>query len=115
MLGSGRWPIRVSYANVVASLALFISLGCASYAAISPPANSVGARQLRKCAVGLGALGFPLHAASATDYSPQKLPKLDFCNVPGPPGSGQKTNVPPREARSRSSGASRSRHRSKTC
>jgi hypothetical protein len=42
---------RVSYANVTATLALFVSLGGASYAAVKLPANSVGARQLRANAV----------------------------------------------------------------
>jgi hypothetical protein len=42
---------RLSYANVVATLALFIALGGASYAALKLPKNSVGAKQLKKNAV----------------------------------------------------------------
>ncbi len=42
---------RLSYANVTATLALFIALGGASYAAVRLPANSVGSRQLRANAV----------------------------------------------------------------
>src|SRR5215475_4600191 len=42
---------RLTYANVVATLALFIALGGASYAAIKLPKNSVGAKQLKKNAV----------------------------------------------------------------
>jgi hypothetical protein len=42
---------RLSYANVIASLALFIALGGASYAAVAIPANSVGTKQLKKSAV----------------------------------------------------------------
>ncbi|HVO55388.1 MAG TPA: hypothetical protein VMT37_13335 [Solirubrobacterales bacterium] len=42
---------KLSYANVVATLALFVALGGASYAAVSLPTNSVGAKQLRKNAV----------------------------------------------------------------
>ena len=34
--------------NVVAYLALFVALGGTSYAAIRLPANSVGARQIKK-------------------------------------------------------------------
>jgi hypothetical protein len=42
---------RLTYANVIATLALFIALGGASYAAIKLPKNSVGANQLKKGAV----------------------------------------------------------------
>ena len=43
---------RLSYANVTASLALFVALGGTSYAAVTLPRNSVGAQQLRDNAVG---------------------------------------------------------------
>ncbi len=42
---------RLSYANVTATLALFIALGGTSYAAVSLPRNSVGSAQLRSSAV----------------------------------------------------------------
>jgi hypothetical protein len=42
---------RLSYANVVATLALFIALGGSSYAALKLPRNSVGAAQIRSGAV----------------------------------------------------------------
>ena len=42
---------RLTYANVVATLALFIALGGASYAATQLPKNSVGSKQLKKNAV----------------------------------------------------------------
>jgi hypothetical protein len=42
---------RPSAALIVASVALFVSLGGASYAAVAIPANSVGATQLKKNAV----------------------------------------------------------------
>jgi hypothetical protein len=42
---------RVSYANVVSSLALFIALGGTSYA-LTLPRNSVGSQQIRARAVG---------------------------------------------------------------
>jgi hypothetical protein len=38
---------KVSFANVVALLALFVALGGGAYAAVSLPANSVGSVQLR--------------------------------------------------------------------
>ena len=43
---------KLSYANVVATVALFIAFGGASYAAIKVPKNSVGTKQLKKNAVG---------------------------------------------------------------
>jgi hypothetical protein len=49
MLGQLRQ--RLTYANVTASLALFIALGGSSYAALSLPRNSVGTQQLRPGAV----------------------------------------------------------------
>ena len=42
---------RLSYANVVATLALFVAMGGASYAAVTLPRNSVGSPQIRKNAV----------------------------------------------------------------
>jgi hypothetical protein len=45
---------RLSYANVVASLALFIALGGASYAATSLPKGSVGTDQIQAEAVRTG-------------------------------------------------------------
>jgi hypothetical protein len=43
---------RLTYANVVASIALFVALGGGAYAAITLPAGSVGTKQIRKNAVG---------------------------------------------------------------
>jgi hypothetical protein len=42
---------RLSYANVIATIALFVALGGGAYAATQLPKNSVGAKQLRKGAV----------------------------------------------------------------
>jgi hypothetical protein len=42
---------RLTYANVVASLALFVALGGVSWAAVTLPAHSVGKRQLKSNAV----------------------------------------------------------------
>lgn len=76
---------KLSYANVVATLALFIALGGASYAALKLPKNSVGSKQLKKNAVttakikngavtgskiqlnSLGAVPSATHAATASD------------------------------------------------
>ena len=48
---SGLRP-RLTYANVTATLALFVALSGGAYAATALPANSVGAKQLKKSAVG---------------------------------------------------------------
>jgi hypothetical protein len=42
---------RLTYANVMATIAVFIALGGASYAALKIPKSSVGAKQLKKNAV----------------------------------------------------------------
>jgi hypothetical protein len=42
---------RLTYANVTATLALFVALGGGAYAATALPANSVGSRQLKKNAI----------------------------------------------------------------
>src|SRR4051812_42384736 len=42
---------RLTYANVMATIAVFIALGGSSYAALKLPTNSVGAREIRTGAV----------------------------------------------------------------
>jgi hypothetical protein len=39
---------RLSYSNVVATLALVLALGGVSYAAMKLPKNSVGGKQIRR-------------------------------------------------------------------
>lgn len=46
-----RVRVRLSYANITATLALFIALGGGAYAATTLPRHSVGSAQLRKHAV----------------------------------------------------------------
>jgi hypothetical protein len=46
-----RLVSRLTYANVMATIAVFIALGGASYAATQLPKNSVGTRQLKNGAV----------------------------------------------------------------
>jgi hypothetical protein len=47
-----RLRARLSYANVMATVAVFIALGGTSYAVTSLPKNSVGSKQIRARAVG---------------------------------------------------------------
>ena len=70
---------RLTYANITATLALFLSLGGASYAALVLPANSVGTRQIRSNAVTPTALSFPLGVVGSTDSSPENLQRTE-CN-----------------------------------
>ena len=48
---SRRIRNRLTYANVIATLALFVALGGSSYAALKLPRNSVGSQQIRTGAV----------------------------------------------------------------
>jgi hypothetical protein len=86
---------RLTYANIVATLALFISLGGVSYAEITLPASSVGPRQLRAGAVDFGALGFPLGAASVNDQKVEEIAN-GACNGPLFPGEAAPPCVRPR-------------------
>jgi hypothetical protein len=56
----------MTYANVVASIALFLALGGVSYAAATLPKNSVGNKQIKKNAVSIDKLDKKLQAALAT-------------------------------------------------
>ena len=47
---------RLTYANVMATIAVFIALGGTGYAALTLPRNSVGSKQLRKGSVGTSEL-----------------------------------------------------------
>ncbi len=42
---------KLTYANVMATIAVFVALGGGAYAAIKLPANSVGSKQIKKKAV----------------------------------------------------------------
>ncbi|HXN39695.1 MAG TPA: hypothetical protein VN892_16800 [Solirubrobacteraceae bacterium] len=70
----------------MATLALFVSLGGASYAAITLPAGSVGPQQLRAHAVELKDLDFPLGYASITDDKTEEL--AGACPPPAPDNPG---------------------------
>jgi hypothetical protein len=62
---------HLSYANVIASVALFIALGGTSYAALKLPAASVGTRQLKRDAVT--AAKVKNHSLVADDFKPGQL------------------------------------------
>lgn len=66
-----RLRSRLGYANVMATLALFIALGGGAYAATQLPKNSVGTKQLKNAAV-----------------TPAKLNSAAKATLTGPAGPG---------------------------
>jgi hypothetical protein len=58
--------MHLTYANVIASVALFVALGGASYAAIKLPANSVGSKQIKDGAVA--SADIKNHSIKAGDF-----------------------------------------------
>jgi hypothetical protein len=78
---------HLSYANVIASLALFIALGGASYAAVTLPTNSVGTKQLKKSAVAGSKI--KKNAISSAKVKDGSLQRGDFASgtlLQGPQG-----------------------------
>jgi hypothetical protein len=92
MRGGYNSRTKLAYSNVVASVALFVSLGGVSYAAVTLPAHSVGKRQLKPGAVSPGALSFPLGVAGTTFTRSDDLSK-GACN--SGVGRGPGIAVPP--------------------
>jgi hypothetical protein len=84
---------RLTYANVTSTLALFVALGGAGYAAVTLPANSVGPAQLRTGAVGTRALGFPLGTEAVFDNTSRPLER-NGCDQPTAPGEPAPPCVP---------------------
>ncbi len=73
---------RLSYANVMATVAVFIALGGASYAAINLPKDSVGSRQIRKNAVQTGDIARNAVRVGKLDKEAVKAGKLAENAVP---------------------------------
>jgi hypothetical protein len=78
---------RMTYANVIASLALFIALGGSSYAAFKLPRNTVGNVQLKSNAVTSAKVRDG--ALKKVDFASGQLPKGDKGDKgdPGTPGT----------------------------
>jgi len=68
----GTFRKRLTFANVVSCLALFVALGGASYAAINLPKNSVGSKQLKKNSVTSAKV--KNHSLKAVDFKAGQLP-----------------------------------------
>jgi hypothetical protein len=80
---------HLTYANVCASLALFIALGGTSYAAFSLPRDSVGERELRARSVGTSELkASAVTSRNVRDGSiaPRDLSATARSAIAGPPG-----------------------------
>jgi hypothetical protein len=80
---------RLTYANVVASLALFVALGGVSWAAVTLPTGSVGTRQLKPGAVSTAKVRD--RSLLARDFKRGQLPRGEpglagERGVPGPKG-----------------------------
>jgi hypothetical protein len=78
---------RLTYANVVASLALFAALGGSSYAAIALPTGSVGTKQIRANAVNTSKVKD--HTLLAKDFQVGQLP----AGPQGPKGNAGATGA----------------------
>jgi len=87
-----------SYANVISTLALFVSLAGVSYAAVTLPAGSVGRKQLQPGAVAPTTLSFPVGSTDAIDRTPIDLTK-GGCNGGGFPGNAAPPCTPERHDR----------------
>jgi len=81
---------RLTFANVTSSLALFIALGGASYAAIKVPANSVGTKQVKNRAITTRKLDpkalTSLHGARGLPGSPGVQGPQGLQGLQGPKG-----------------------------
>ena len=90
---------RITYANVVATLALFIALGGTSVAAIKLGKNSVKARQIAPSAVGTSEVKD--RALKAADFANGVLPQSGLRNLvvrqfsTTVPGTCTETGIPP--------------------
>jgi len=92
---------KLTYANVVATLALFVALGGAAYAATQLPKNSVGPKQLRKNAVTAPkiAKGAVTKAKLGADAQAALIGPMGPKGDPGPKGDVGPQGVPgPSEA-----------------
>jgi hypothetical protein len=74
---------QLTYANVMATFAVFIALGGASYAATQLPKNSVGTKQLKKSAVNSAKVKDK--SLKAVDFMSGQLPAGPV-GKEGPPG-----------------------------
>jgi hypothetical protein len=84
-----RVRLHGQYANVMATIAVFIAVGGTSYAAIALPPNSVGGRELKPKAVGASDIrSNAVRSRAIRDGAvrPRDLAKSTKSRLTGPPG-----------------------------
>ncbi len=86
-MSSTRLFNKLSYANVMATIAVFMALGGGAYAATQLPANSVNARAIAKNAVTSAKVKD--HSLVARDFKAGQLPagRQGLQGLPGPQGA----------------------------
>src|SRR5829696_8013030 len=85
---------HLSYANVMATISVFVAMGGTPYAALTLPRDSVGARQIKSGAIGgaelrrgaVGSRAIKNGAVQSQDLS--SATKLALRGPPGPAGAG---------------------------
>jgi hypothetical protein len=87
-----RLRARLTYANVMATLAVFIALGGSSYAALELPKKSVGSKHIKKSSVGTQHI--KRNAVTSAKVKPGSLLMSDFKasqrqRLTGDPGSAR--------------------------
>ena len=75
---------HLSYANVMATIAVFLALGGGAYAAVKLPRNSVGSAQIKANAVSTAKV--KNGSLRREDFAPGSLPRQNILGVPGPAG-----------------------------
>lgn len=86
---------RFTYANIVATIALFVALGGTSYAAFSLPAGSVGTKQLKNGAVTKAKLAHGLQQGTQGPQGP--VGPQGATGPQGPPGPATQATLAPPE------------------
>jgi hypothetical protein len=72
----GRLRARLTYANVMATVAVFMALGGGAYAAVAIPANSIGSKQIKNNAVTTKKIA--RNAVTTANVKDGSLLKADF-------------------------------------
>src|ERR1700761_7870908 len=88
-----RFRGKLTYANVIATIALFVALGGASYAAVKLPKNSVGTKQIKNKSITEAKIA--TGAITAGKIAPRSIggPALDLSSIGTVPSAAQATNA----------------------